>query len=77
MPWLQEACTLFLYFFWAILMVTSSVSEQVKQSPEADSISELATFSLDMSESDEIPLWPTTVPSPGSVVALVGLEGGW
>ena len=89
--WLQEACTLFLYFIWVTLTVTSSVSDHVKQSPEADSISESATFSVGASESDEAPLWlvllslsrspvllevPTTVPSPGSAVALVGLEGG-
>ena len=34
-------------------MVTSSVSEQVMQSPEAVSMSELTTSSLDESESDE------------------------
>ena len=72
-------------------MVTSSESKQGRQSSEADSISELATFSLDASESEEVPLWlvllslswspvllkaSPTVPSSGSVAALVGLEGG-
>ena len=38
-------------------MVTSSVSEQVMQSPEAVSISDLATSSLDESESDEPDHW--------------------
>ena len=88
---LHESHTLFLYFLWEVLMVTSSMSKQVAQSPEADSISELTTFSPDMSELDEVPLWLVllsltwsqvlleafpTVPSSGSTVALVGLEGG-
>ena len=87
---LQEAHTLFLYFLWVVLTVTSSVSEQVTQSWEADSRSELATFSLDASKSDEVPLWlvllslsrslvllkaSSTVPLSGSVVAVVGLQG--
>ena len=88
-PRIQEFHTLFLYFFQVILMVTSSVSEHMNQSPEADSISEMATFTLDASESDEAPLWlallslswspvlievPTTVQLPGWAVALFGLE---
>ena len=81
LPWLSlwEACDLFWYFFWAVQMVTWSVSQHVMQSLEAVSISESATSSLDESESDEA--WspvilelPATVPSAGSVVALVGLE---
>ena len=79
---LQEAHTLFCYFFWAVFMVTLSVSEQVMQSPEAVSVSELAISSLDESESDEA--WslvllklPATVLSSGSAVALFGLEGVW
>ena len=54
--------------------------KQVMQSPEAVSISESATSSLDESESDEA--WslvllklPAAVASSGSAVALVGLEG--
>ena len=77
LPRLQEAHTLFLYFLWVILMVTSSVSKKEKQSPEADSISESPMFSVDASKWDEAQLWlaslslswcpvlfkvPTTVP---------------
>ena len=89
LPKLQEVHTLFLYFLWAVPRVTSSVSEHVKQSPEANSILELATFSINTSKSDEALLWlvslslswslvllevPTTIPSSGSAVALVWLE---
>ena len=76
---LQEACSLFWYFLWAVCMDTSSVSEHKMQSPEAVSMSELSTFSLDDSGSEEA--WslvlfelPATVPSSRSTVVLVGLE---
>ena len=64
----QEAHILSLYFLQAVLMITSSVSEQVTQSPEADLISELATFSLDVSKLDEVPLFgiALTVPIPST-----------
>ena len=78
---LQEAHTLFLYFLWTILTDNSSVSEHETQSPEAMFRSELSTFSLDNSEFKDI--WslvlfklPAAVQSSGSMVALVGLEGG-
>ena len=78
---LQGAHDLFCYFLWAVCWVTSSVSEHVAQSSEAVSISDLATFSPEESESDEacslvhLELH-ATVPSSGSAVALVGLERG-
>ena len=57
------------------------MSEHEMQSPEAVSRSESSTFSLDDCESHEAwsPLLfklPVTVPPSGSMVALVGLEGG-
>ena len=77
----QEAHTLFRYFLQTVCTTTLSVSEHKMQSPEAVSILESATFSLGDSESNEAwPLvlfeLPATVPSLGSMVALVGLEGG-
>ena len=78
---LQESYTLFWYFLWTVHTATSSVSEHEMQSPEAVSMLESATFSLDDSKSNEA--WspvifelPATVPSSGSMVTLVGLEEG-
>ena len=78
---LQDALTLLQYFLWAVCVDTSSVSEHMIQSPEAVSKLESATFFLDELESNEA--WspvlhelPAAVPSSGSVMALVGLEGG-
>ena len=79
---LQEAHTLLWHFLWVVHMATSSVSEHETQSPEAVSISESSTFSIDDSESEDA--WspvlfelPAAVPSSVSMVALVGLEGDW
>ena len=78
---LQDALTLFLYFFCAVHMDMSSVSEQERQSPEAVSRSESAMFPLDKPESENV--WssvlfelPVTASSSGSVGSLVGLEEG-
>ena len=46
---LHETCTLFQNLFHVVLMATSSMSEQVRQSPEADSKSKSAMFSLNSS----------------------------
>ena len=54
---LQEALTFFWNLFHAVLMATSSVSKQVRQSPKADSGLESATFSLDSSWVDSSPQW--------------------
>ena len=45
------------YILCAVLMDNSSISEQVKQSPEADSKSELAVFSLNSSQVSSLLLW--------------------
>ena len=50
---LQEACTLFLYFLWAVHADASSVSKHERQSPEAVSMSEWSTLPLDNSELEE------------------------
>ena len=78
---LQEAYTLFQYLLWAICMDTLFVSEHVTQFAGAVSISESSMFPLGESESDEA--WcqvlcelSAAVPSSGSAIALVGLEGG-
>ena len=78
---LQEACTILWYFLWVICMDTLSVSEHETHSPEAVSLSESATFSLEESETDEAcsPVlceFPAAIPSSGSMLALVGLKGG-
>ena len=72
----------FLVFLWADHTDTSFVSEHKMQSPEAVSMLESSTFSLDKSESEEA--WslellelPGRVPFSRSMVAPVGLEGGW
>ena len=54
---LQQTHTLFWNLFSAVLMATSSISEQVRQSPQANCKSELAAFSLDLSWVDSSPLW--------------------
>ena len=54
---LQEVHTLFQNLFHVVLMATSFASEQVGQSPEADSKSELAGFSLNSSWVDSSPPW--------------------
>ena len=87
---LQEVHTFFQNLLWAVLMITSLVSEQVRQSPDANSKSESAPFSLNVSESDESSqwlvlsslLWSLVLPRTsmvtlplGSAVALAGLEG--
>ena len=71
---LQEAHTLFWYFFCTVL-------GHMMQSLEAVSISELASSSIDKSESDEA--WslvfldlPATAALSGSAVAVIGLEEG-
>ena len=54
---LQEAHTLFQNLFHSVLMVISSMYEQVRQSPEADSKSESDAFSLDLSLVNSSPQW--------------------
>ena len=62
---LQDTLTLFLYFFVAVQMNTSSVSDQERHSPEAVSRLESAMFPLDKSDSEDVQalvlfdcLWP-------------------
>ena len=79
---LLEAHTLFQNLFSAVLMATSSVSEQVRQSPEADSKSESAAFSLNFSWVDLLPLWsvlslllgPSVLPE--APMPFLGTSGG-
>ena len=54
---LQDALTLFQNLFHTVLMAGSSIFKQVRQSPEANSKSESATFSLNSSWVDSSPLW--------------------
>ena len=78
---LQDALTLFLYFFQVVHTDTSSVFEQERQSPEAVSKSESAMFPLDEPESEDV--WslvlfelPAAASSSGLARALMGPEGG-
>ena len=79
---LQEACTLFWNLFCAVLMATSSVYEQVRQSPEADSKLESAAFCLDLSWVDSSPqrlvlsllLCSSVLPEASTL--LLGTSGG-
>ena len=78
---LQEAHTLLWYFLQAVHMGTSSVPEHDMKTPEAVSMLESSTFSLNDSESEEV--WspvlfklPATVLSTRSTLAVGGLERG-
>ena len=64
---LQEACILFWNPFCAILVV-SSISEQLRHSPEANSKSGSAAFSLDSSCIDSSPPWSVLFPLLCSLV---------
>ena len=57
---LLDALTLFLYFLQSILVDTSSVSKQERQSPEAISRSASAKFPLDNLESEDA--WSLVLP---------------
>ena len=70
-----------MYFFQAVHMDSSSVSQQERQSSEAVSKSESAMFPLDEPESEYV--WspvllelPVAALSSGSARGLMGLEGG-
>ena len=78
---LQDAHTLFLYFFWAVQTDMSSVSDQERQSLEVISRLESAMFPFDKPESEDVRSSvllqvPVTDTSSGSTKCLVRLEEG-